>query len=161
MAGAEMVQPEADSAGVRVPPPLIFAAAFAAGIGLQAAFKLPPPSGPAAIAGGAALIAAASGLALSSVALFRRAGTSLDPASPTRSLVSSGPYRLTRNPIYLGFALLHAGIALLAGVSGALITLPAALVAVDRYVIAREERYLARSFGAAYERYRASVRRWI
>jgi protein-S-isoprenylcysteine O-methyltransferase Ste14 len=149
------------TAGVWIPPPLLYAAGFAVGVGLQLGFKLPAPGAAAAIIGGGLLVAAGSALALSSVRLFRSAGTPLDPARPTRALVTSGPYRLTRNPIYLGFALLYAGIALLVGAIGALITLPVVVFVVDRYVIAREERYLARAFEGDYARYRTKVRRWL
>ena len=92
---------------------------------------------------------------------FARAGTPVSPfRAPTR-LVTDGPYRLTRNPGYLGMALGYAGIALLAGAPWALLPLPAVLALVDRGVIVREERYLRRHFGDQYARYERRARRWI
>ena len=85
----------------------------------------------------------------------------MDVRSAATSLVTTGPYRITRNPGYLGLALLYAGIAALARAPWAYVTLVPALIVVDRAVIAREERYLQRRFGEDYLRYRARVRRWL
>jgi protein-S-isoprenylcysteine O-methyltransferase Ste14 len=75
--------------------------------------------------------------------------------------VTDGPYRLTRNPGYLGMTLLYAGIAIAADAVWALAPLPVAIAVIDRGVIAREERYLERTFGAPYTEYKRRVRRWI
>ena len=95
------------------------------------------------------------------MALFRRAGTSMVPMNPATVLVTSGPYRLTRNPMYLGMAFLYVALAFAFGVIWALALLPAVIVMVDRFVIAREEPYLERKFGQAYHDYKARVRRWL
>ncbi len=92
---------------------------------------------------------------------FRRAGTSMVPMNPTTALVTSGPYRLTRNPMYLGMAFLYVAFAFALGVIWALAFLPAVVVIVDRFVIAREEPYLERKFGQAYRDYKVRVRRWL
>lgn len=153
--------PEAhDSAGVRVPPPVVFAAGFALGWLLGWVVGLPPLPRSAVPAGIAALLAGAVPVAWSAL-LFLRAGTPLEPHKPTTSIVTGGPYRLTRNPIYLGFALVHAGTALTLRLWGPLLALAAVVVVIDRFVIAREERFLERRFGAAYTAYRARVRRWL
>ena len=107
---------------------------------------------------GAALWLALDGLAMVS---FRRAGTSMVSMKPTTALVTSGPYRFTRNPMYLGMAFLYAAFALAFGLIWALATLPAVLIAVDRLIIAREEPYLGARFGDAYRDYRRRVRRWL
>lgn len=156
-----MVTQDRDNAGVVAPPPLIFLAGLAAGFGLEA--LLPGGLLPAAarwVAGGAALLA---GLALqtSFMAAFGRAGTSVEPWKPTTAIVTTGPYRLTRNPAYLGMALIYVGIALLSDAPWVLLPLPLVLAVIDRAVIAREERYLERKFGAGYLDYKARVRRWL
>ena len=75
--------------------------------------------------------------------------------------MTTGPYRLTRNPAYLGMALVYVATALLAGSLWALVPLPFVLVVIDRAVIAGEERYLERKFGPEYLDYKTRVRRWI
>jgi protein-S-isoprenylcysteine O-methyltransferase Ste14 len=108
-------------------------------------------------------VAIVAGMALQSVFLraFRRARTHIEPWKPASALVTTGVYARTRNPAYIGMALIFAGIALAADVPWALVVLPVVLLVIDRYVIAREERYLARHFGAEYDAYRSRVRRWV
>jgi protein-S-isoprenylcysteine O-methyltransferase Ste14 len=107
------------------------------------------------------LIVAGAGLMGTFVRAFGRAGTPMDPGSPSQAIVTDGPYRLTRNPAYLGMTLAYAGIAIAADAPLALVPLPVAVAVVDRGVIAREERYLERKFGAQYTDYKRRVRRWI
>lgn len=144
-----------------VPPPLIYVAGFLVGVALELAFPIGPL--PPAVAVLAAIVGAALWLALDATAmrLFVRAGTSIPPMKPSTALVTSGPYALSRNPMYLGMAFLYAGLALALGVIWALAMLPVVLVAVDRLVIAREERYLEARFGSDYLGYKGRVRRWI
>lgn len=151
----------ADQAGVRIPPPLIYIAGFVAGLVLEAAVSI--AGLPLALAVAAGALGGASWLALDgwSMLLFRRARTSPAPMQPTTALVSSGPYRVTRNPMYLGMAFLYAGLALAFGVIWALALLPVVLLVVDRQVIAREERYLEAKFGDEYRSYEGRVRRWL
>ncbi len=85
----------------------------------------------------------------------------MDPWRASSALVTSGPYRFTRNPMYLGMASLYAGIALAFGLLWSLALLLAVLVVIDRGVIAREERYLERRFGDEYRIYKQQVRRWL
>jgi protein-S-isoprenylcysteine O-methyltransferase Ste14 len=92
---------------------------------------------------------------------FRRAGTSVIPFKPTTALVTSGPYRFSRNPMYLGMAFRYIGVALALGVVWALITLPFVIAAVDQLAIAIEEGYLVRKFGDPYCDYMKRVRRWF
>ena len=82
------------------------------------------------------------------VQAFERARTPINPSAPSQALVTDGPYRLTRNPGYLGMAFTHAGIAIVSNAPWALVSLPVAIAVIDRGVIAREERYLERKFGA-------------
>lgn len=153
--------PAVDHAGVPVPPPLLYAAGFAVGLALERRWPLPHPPVRPARRLGAALLAAGAVLPASGATLFRRRHTSVLPVRPTTALVTSGPYRLTRNPMYVGFALGHAGLALLRRSTWALVMLGPVLAAVDRIVIEREERYLERAFGDEYRRYAGQVRRWV
>lgn len=92
---------------------------------------------------------------------FRRANTSPKPWKPTTALVTDGPYRLTRNPMYLGFTLLYLGISFWVNSAWPLFFLPLILVIMQRAVIAREEAYLETLFGDDYRVCRRRVRRWI
>jgi protein-S-isoprenylcysteine O-methyltransferase Ste14 len=149
-----------DAPGVIAPPPLIFVGALAVGFGLEA--LLPSASLPGALRWlGGVLVLAGLTLMGSFVSSFRRANTAVDPGKPTTAIVTSGPYRLTRNPGYLGMALVYTGIALLAGALWTLVALLPALAVIDRAVIAREERYLEAKFGQDYLAYKARVRRWV
>jgi protein-S-isoprenylcysteine O-methyltransferase Ste14 len=150
-----------DTAGVIAPPPLIYLAGLAFGFGLEA--LLPGASLPGLIrwVGGGVLALAGVALLASFNTAFTRKGTAVEPWKPTTAIVTTGPYRVTRNPAYLGMALVYVGIALLAGALWLLVPLPLVLVVIDRAVIAREERYLERKFGREYLDYKAGVRRWI
>jgi len=144
-----------------VPPPLIYASGFLAGVALEVAFPL--GGLPLALAVTLGVLGFVAWLALDGVAMlrFRGAGTSPNPARPTTALVTSGPYRFTRNPMYLGMAALYIGLALALGVIWALALLPVVLAVVDRRVIPVEERRLERNFGEQYVAYRERVRRWL
>jgi protein-S-isoprenylcysteine O-methyltransferase Ste14 len=151
----------ADAPDVVTFPPLIYIAGLAAGFGLEA--LLPSVSLPAALAwsvGGGVLLAGLL-LAGSFFAAFRRARTPIDTRKPTSAIVTTGPYRLTRNPGYLSLALIYAGIAILTSALWAFVPLVPTLALVERGVIRREERYLERKFGDEYLSYKASTRRWI
>ena len=95
------------------------------------------------------------------VRAFGLARTPLDPYTPSEAIVTDGPYRLSRNPAYLGMTLTYAGIAIVWNAPWALVPLPVAIAVIDRGVIVREERYLERKFGARYMDYKRRVRRWI
>ena len=150
-----------ETSGVRFPPPLIYAGGIVCGWlieqGLPVTFFERREwwllAIPLAVAG-AALIASALGL-------FHRAGTDPLPMRPTTSLVFDGPYRFTRNPMYLGMALVYAAAALLLDLPWALLLLPAVLFVIRTRVINREERYLEARFGEPYRAYRSRVRRWL
>ena len=155
------VSAQHDNAGVVAPPPVIYGGALVAGLGLNA--LLPSPRIPREVAWpvGGLLLACGGYLAGSFISAFRRAGTTVDVRKPVTSLVTTGPYRITRNPGYLGLTLIYAGIATLARTPWAYVTLTPTLAVIDRMVIAREERYLERRFGEDYLRYKAQTRRWL
>ncbi len=152
---------EADNAGVPLPPPLIFVGGLVVGIALELVF--PTGSLPLVLAIVAGLAGLVALLFLDGTAMmrFRRAGTSMIPFQPTTAIVTTGPYRFTRNPMYVGMAVLYVGLALAFGLLWALAVFPLVVLAVDRLVIAREERYLARKFGEEYLAYKRRVRRWL
>jgi protein-S-isoprenylcysteine O-methyltransferase Ste14 len=150
-----------ENPGVIAPPPLIYLSGLAIGFALEARL-------PSRRLGGVAVRAAGLPLALGGLSLareffitFRRAGTPVDPRRAATVLVTHGPYRFTRNPAYLGMALLYSGITLLRGALWPFATLAAVLTIVNRGVIEREERYLTERFGQSYADYCANVRRWI
>jgi protein-S-isoprenylcysteine O-methyltransferase Ste14 len=144
-----------------VPPPLVYAAGFAIGLIFEIAFPLPAPPPPIAVAAG--VFGIAVWLALDGAAMlhFRVAGTSVAPMRPTTALVTSGPYRFTRNPMYVGMAFLYLGLGLLLGAIWSVVLLPAVLATVHRVAIVREERYLEARFGDEYRTYKSRVGRWL
>jgi protein-S-isoprenylcysteine O-methyltransferase Ste14 len=153
--------PKADTPGVIAPPPLIYLGALGVGFALDAVIG--DASLPSSVARpvGAGLIGAGAGLMGTFVRAFGRARTPIDPYARSETIVTDGPYRLTRNPAYLGMTLTYAGIAIVANAPWALVPLPVVMAVIDRGVIAREERYLERKFGARYTDYKRRVRRWI
>jgi protein-S-isoprenylcysteine O-methyltransferase Ste14 len=161
VAEPEATSPDANTSGIRVPPPLYYIGAFLAGVALEVIFPINWPSFGVRLA--VTVLAAGAWLALDGAAMvsFRRAGTSLVPMKPDTALVTSGPYRFTRNPMYLGMVFLYLAFAFAFGVIWAVAFLPAVVLIVDRFVIAREEPHLERKFGPAYRDYRARVRRWV
>lgn len=158
---ASTLAPPEDTPGVIAPPPLIYLGTLGIGFGLDALIGDTTLPSTVARPVGAALILAGAGLMGTFVQAFDRARTPIDPYKPSEAIVTDGPYRLTRNPGYLGMALAYAGIAIIANAPWTLVPLPIAIAVIDRGVIAREERYLERRFGAQYTDYKRRVRRWI
>ena len=111
--------------------------------------------------GGLVLIALAVGLILWSAFLFRRAGTNIRPFLPSTALVRSGPYRFTRNPMYLGMAGILLGAAVFMGSLTPFIVLPAFMGLITERFILGEEAKLEAAFGRDYLDYKAAVRRWL
>ena len=150
-----------ETSGIRVPPPLYFIAGLLVGFGLEQALPIDRPPAWVTIAG--VTIGVAAWLALDGAAMvsFGRAKTPMNPFNPTTTLVTGGPYRFTRNPMYVGMAFLYVALALAFGLIWALILVPAVILAVDRFVIAREEPYLEARFGEPYRDYKRRVRRWL
>jgi protein-S-isoprenylcysteine O-methyltransferase Ste14 len=147
-------------AGVVAPPPLIFGVPLISGLLLDRWRPLPflPPEWAPRIG-----IPIFLGLFVGfpAVLAFRRAATSPNPWRPATALVTSGPYRFTRNPMYLGMLLLYLGGSCWGNSLWPLFFLPLVLWVMQAGVIAREESYLEERFGEAYRQYRARVRRWL
>jgi protein-S-isoprenylcysteine O-methyltransferase Ste14 len=110
---------------------------------------------------GVSLVVVAIALFWFSVAKFQAAGTPVPGHKPSTAIVRTGPYRFSRNPIYLAFSVFQLGIAIWVNSLWLLATLAGALALIHYVVIPREEQYLERRFGAEYSDYKASVRRWL
>jgi protein-S-isoprenylcysteine O-methyltransferase Ste14 len=111
--------------------------------------------------GGLVLIALALGLIVWAAFLFRRAGTNIRPYLPSTALVVSGPYKFTRNPMYLGMAGALLGTAVFMGSLTPFIVLPAFMALISERFIVPEETKLEAAFGRDYLDYKARVRRWL
>lgn len=148
------------TAGVLAPPPLIYLLPLVAGLLLHRWRPVTLLAPRLAVLAGIICILPAL-VALPALLAFRRAGTRAEPWHPTTALVTTGPYRFSRNPMYLGFTLLYLGIGLLANSVWPLLLLPLVIVVMYFGVIVREEAYLERLFGDAYRSYRQRVRRWL
>jgi protein-S-isoprenylcysteine O-methyltransferase Ste14 len=109
------------------------------------------------------VIPMAAGLAivLWAAGIFRHAGTTIKPFESSSALVLEGPYRVTRNPIYLGMVGALAGVAVLAGSATPFLVVPAFAYLIDRRFIRKEEAMLEKTFGSQYEAYKTKVRRWL
>ena len=144
-----------------VRPPLVYLTSLVTGALLQFAKPLPFLPGTLAVPLGAALVLVAVALFSCSVAKFRAAGTPVPARKATTAIVRTGPYRFSRNPIYLAFSLFQLGVAIWINSLWLLATLVGAIALMHYVVIPREERYLERRFGADYLSYKRAVRRWI
>jgi len=152
--------PEAANLGV-VRPPLVYLGSTALGVILHFAWPiLLSPRGMSPLFG-VPMVLLSIGLFLFAVHTFRAAGTPVPGNRPTTTIVRTGPYRFSRNPIYLAFSLLQFGIALWVNSLWLVLTLLAAVAVMSLVVIPREERYLEARFPSEYSPYKASVRRWI
>ena len=142
-------------------PPFVYLGSIALGLVLHLLWpaRLVPPS-VGAPAGAIATVLAIA-LFVSAVRTLRAAGTPIPGNRPTTTLVSSGPYGLSRNPIYLAFSLGQLGVSLWVNSLALLMTLIPAVALMWLVVIPREERYLEARFRSEYAPYKASVRRWL
>ncbi len=156
-----MAEGDRDTAGVIAPPPLIFAIPLIVGLVANWLSPLPILTGRVGLWMGIALAIAGLGLIVTGIIEFRHANTAVVPFRPTTAIVSSGPFRFTRNPLYLGFVLIYIGASLAANTLWPLFMLPLAILVLLHGVVKREERYLERKFGTVYTDYRARVRRWM
>jgi protein-S-isoprenylcysteine O-methyltransferase Ste14 len=152
---------EVDSPGVIAFPPLLFLAAVVSGLALH--FVASDRIGHRAICIplGIVLALVSGTIATSARATMTKAGTNVRPDRPALAIVRDGPYRYTRNPMYLSLCILQVGLGFLVG-GWTIIACVVPLALVLHFgVILREERYLERKFGEIYTQYRNGVRRWI
>ena len=145
-----------------LPPPVYLGLAIALALLAQLAIPLHwLDDMPLRVVAGVACCIVAAALPLWAILRFRDARTHVEPHKPTTALVVTGPYRYTRNPIYLGFLLLVLGLALIFANPWALLVLPILWAAMRYLVISVEESFLIGRFGPSYRDYQASFRRWI
>jgi len=151
-----------DGPGVRIPPPLLYIAVLVLGILLDAAY--PVHFLPAAVAWTIGALILVAGIALGpfwGIRTMHRANTTVRPDRPATTLVTDGPFRYSRNPLYLALTFMYAGIGIIANSLWALLLLAPVVLFMSLFVIRREEAHLRRVFDGEYESYRARVRRWL
>lgn len=156
-----MTEAAEDNAGVIARPPVLYTIAFVLGMLIEWLVPTSFVSGLTGPALGLALFLTGAGLMAAALRLFRLAGTNVPTYLPTTALVTHGPYRFTRNPIYLALTLIYVGLAVAVDSLWPLLTLVPLLVVMHFGVVRREEAYLEQKFGDAYHAYRARVRRWV
>jgi protein-S-isoprenylcysteine O-methyltransferase Ste14 len=149
-----------DAVGAKIHPPLLLGGMLGLLL-LYRAFDLPAPLSKKARFVGLPILLAGLFLGGAAVRAQLRAGTTPDPDRPVKAIVQSGPYRVTRNPMYLSMGLILGGIALLLNAVGGLLLVPVFLLALDQGQVRPEEAYLERKFGNVYLQYKQRVRRWL
>ena len=159
-----MTSPEPkDGAQVRIPPPLLPLATILSGVALQQlmpiGLELPTPG--RYWIGGIIVVASVLVLGTWPAVLFRRSGQSPIPWQPTPSIIERGPYRFTRNPMYLMMVIACVGFAIILSNAWILVLTPLCALLLYRLAILPEEAYLERKFGEGYLSYKRRVRRWI
>ena len=159
-----MSQGESDERGanVRFPPPLVYVAFILLGVGLRYATPIRAP-GPryVAVATGIAFLLAALWLIFNALNLFKRTGQDPAPWKPSPELVLRGPYRFTRNPMYLGLTCIQIGLGLLLNNLWVSLLAAFSLLVVHIIAVVPEERYLIKKFGDSYKGYLIKVRRYL
>ncbi|MBL8207126.1 MAG: isoprenylcysteine carboxylmethyltransferase family protein [Blastocatellia bacterium] len=153
-----------ENPGVWFPPPILFVLGFFIGLALNHLWPLPlvPEPRPNALLWLSwGVIVVGLSIIVSGLLTFRFKRTAIYPNQPATKLVQSGPYRFTRNPMYVGLTATYLGIAVLTNLLWTLMFLPIVLIVLQRAVIRREERYLTNAFGNAYQEYCQRVRRWL
>lgn len=160
-----MAENQKDIAGVILLPPYIFLIALGAAIALQLALPLnflhPFRTFGWQFWLGVAVSVLAIVIATWGIVEFLRHGTNVPPDKPALHLVTSGPYRFTRNPMYLGILLLLPGFALICSVEWAILVWPFLALALHYGVVKREESYMEAKFGAPYTAFLRKTRRWL
>ena len=150
-----------DNAGVRIPPPVLLLISVLAGLYYDSPWFAGKITNPVFLVIGAAFIGAGIALVLSTARRFKKAGTNIEPWKSTSTIMQDGIYSRSRNPIYLGMVVAHAGFAIAGQSLGAAVTCLVFFFVIQTYVIAREEKYLESKFGDEYLSYKENVRRWI
>lgn len=147
--------------GVLTFPPLLFVVAILVGYGLGWIVRFPPWKVPDGSVLGGILICVGVAVAIWAVIQFARAGTTPNAHRPDTAIVSSGPYRFSRNPIYLSMALVQIGVGVFLSNLWIVILVAPVLYTCQKGIIEREEGYLEAKFGEEYLSYKRTVGRWL
>jgi protein-S-isoprenylcysteine O-methyltransferase Ste14 len=146
---------------IRVHPPIIYAISILTGIGLNTLWPLAMPFALHGRIYGSIIIAIAAFIAAWSLLHFHRNDTDVRPDKPDSALITSGPYRFTRNPLYIVLSLAQITAAVWLDNLWVLLLVPVSIIVITRYAITREELYLEQLFGQKYLEYKQRVRRWF
>ena len=150
-----------DNAGVRIHPPVLMLLHLGLALLLGWLIPLPIPVTTGTRIAGWIIGAAGFAFAFGALGELIRAHTSPDPHAPTTRVVTWGPYRFSRNPVYVGFTSLVIGIPLGLGNYWGFLVLPLMIYLFQEWIIYREENYLEGKFAQEYLNYKARVRRWL
>lgn len=156
-----MMNNMSDKPGVVASPALIYPLPLISGLLLQYVYPIQLSPYPFNLGIGSLLIVIGIILGAWAVKTFRDEGTNIDIREPTLMIVDKGPYRFTRNPMYLSLTLIYLSIALFSNTTWIILIWPIPFLIIQQGVIKREERYLERKFGSKYMAYKRRVRRWI
>jgi len=150
-----------DNAGVIMLPPLLYGIAFAIVLALRWIWPLRIFDQALGLWPGIALVVLGVGIAIWGRNALQAAGTNINPSLPTTAIVTSGPFRFSRNPLYIALTLVYLGLTLAVNSWWGIVVLVPLLLIMHRGVILREERYLEGKFGESYRQYRSQVRRYL
>ena len=160
-----MTEPQHDHAAVRLFPPSVPLVTVLAGIVLQwiwpldIGWQLSPFA--RYLLGGLIVVGSLTALGVWPLLLFRQSSQRVEPWEPTPEVLQHGPYRLTRNPMYLQMVLICIGLSIILWNAWILVLTPLCAWVLQKYAIEPEEAYLERKFGDSYVAYKSKVRRWI
>ena len=152
---------ERDNPGVIVFPPLLYGIAFVVVLALRWFWPMPIFDHSVALWPGLALVLLGAGIAIWGRNVLQAAGTNVNPSLPTTAIVTSGPFRFSRNPLYMALTLVYTGLTLAFNTWWGIVVLVPLLMLVHRGVVLREERYLEQKFGETYRQYCSKVRRYL
>ena len=151
----------ADNPGVVARPPLLYGGAFLVVLVFRWLWPMPIFGHVVALWPGLMFVVLGVGIAIWGRRTLQAAGTNVNPALPATAIVNSGPFRFSRNPLYLALTLLYFGLTLAFNTWWGIVVLVPLLIIMHREVVLREERYLEQKFGETYRQYRSKVRRYL
>jgi protein-S-isoprenylcysteine O-methyltransferase Ste14 len=150
-----------DNPGVVARPPLLYAGTFVVVLVLRWFWPMPILGHGITLWPGLALVVLGVAIIVPGRRALQAAGTNVNPALPTTTIVTSGPFRFSRNPLYVGLTLVYFGLTLAFNTWWGLVVLVPLLIIMHTGVVLREERYLEQKFGETYRQYCSRVRRYV